>query len=373
MQKLTNCINIDLITSLNFYKKCWDGSCVGNAFECPSPIICPYNFHYKCPNGTCVSYRNQCTEKNCPDYMPILCMDGTCGRAYHECPSFNICPLEYPFYCLPLKLCVKDEVSCKFQFELPTKCPKFLPFQCFDGSCKEKLTDCPTKVFCSLDKPFFCESDGQCKISKYYCQVLEFINKSICGNNSKPCLDGSCSNSTLCGTHKTCTIEFPIKCPDGSCVQSPVDCSISTCELPNHFICHSLGKCLHLANRSLCPSTVRCPLNTPIKCPDDNCVSSLENCSKNITKIKILKNERCPNDKNLFICPNGLCVSSKINCPLDLHSKMSECLMKNLDIPFPCWDGSCVSDGELCKPGKIKNNSMRAVYKEEISSVTNSS
>ena len=255
--------------------------------------------------------------------------------------NYQICPLEFPYYCLTSKKCVKDDISCLFDFQRQNKCPDFIPIQCQDDSCRKTVDDCPTLSYCPLNKPFYCVYDNQCKISKYDCSE----KKNDCMNGSHNCPDGSCSLGP-CGTLKTCTEMFPIKCIDGSCRQSPEDCLFYECQKENQIVCHFLSACI--TKQSLCSSVKSCPFDLPIKCPDDTCVENVKNC-ENVSIIIYPSNENCLNISNMFKCPGGLCVKSKIECPNYLDNYINDCLEVDSNLPIPCSDGECVAKILDCK------------------------
>lgn len=268
-----------------------------------------------------------------------MCPDGVCVRSVRECRSSKFCSPEEPFYCIPFQKCAKDHYSCSLNFLINNYCPSFLPFRCpFDNSCRSQRKDCPTAPFCPPNKPFFCSFDLQCKISINDCLPN---NITECPKGLIPCSDGSCSPD-LCGTPKTCTDDFPIKCIDGSCTKSPEDCFAFDCSLDNQVMCHNTGFCIQ--DRSFCQQTKICPIYTPIKCPDNECVKYLENCSnQSQLPVDILK-KGCLNGK--FKCLGGLCVDSLVECPDYIES--NECLLVNPETPFPCSDGSCVESHSQC-------------------------
>ena len=205
-----------------------------------------------------------------------------------------------------MQKCVKDDISCSFSNLFPLDCPSFLPFRCsFDGSCRNDIDDCPTAPFCPLNIPFYCFNNGQCQVSKSNCPTDNYCPKGMF-----LCQDGNCSTSGFCGTQKTCTETFPIKCIDGSCRKSPEDCEFFECPHENQTMCHFTSSCI--SNYSLCQNVSSCPIDSPIKCPNDDCVSSHENCDLKTSTFDV-HSKKCENQK--FKCPGGLCVDSKIECP----------------------------------------------------------
>ena len=287
----------------------------------------------------------QCTSSMCPNYAPVSCSNGICTRSSLECTSSQICPSNTPFYCIPTQKCVVDEPSCSLASQFISQCPSFLSFNCsFDGSCRSKPLDCPTQPYCPINEPFFSSFDGQCKISK-----SDYSSSNNCSEGTFACPDGSCALE-ICGTQKTCTEDFPIKCIDGSCRKSPEDCQFFECPEENQTMCHFYQLCI--SNRSYCPGVSICPVDRPVKCPDDECVISIENCTNNSSNISFFSPSNCLN--NEFQCPGGLCVNSQIECPTYLET--NECLMINPEYPYPCSNGSCVGKISDCLSLNICEN-----------------
>lgn len=295
---------------------------------------------YKCPNGSCVIYPEECSRKNCPKYTPFACPDGTCSRFYAECSTSQICPLDQSLFCLTSRKCVENETKCLFAFQSKNNCPS-LQNKCWDGSCRQNFRDCPSEVYCPIEEPFYCVFDGQCKISKFDC-----LPQNQCVNGTFEFPDGSCSENFY-RTLKTCTNNFPIKCVDGSCRKSPEDCPFFNCPESNQTVCHSSTFCIF--DRKACSGVKLCPAKLPLKCPDDQCVESIEKCNGNFSKMIFTDEKICMNDSNFLKCPGGLCVQSQIECPLYLEGLLIDCLMKDTNFPFPCSDGTCAADVSQCK------------------------
>lgn len=146
------------------------GECA--AFDCTgdTPI--------RCPNGYCASEINAChTEYMCPYSAPILCDDGTCaGRNINT--GRSMCALAIPFS-------VNPSVS--------PYCPQTAPYKCSDSSC--------------VTHPFYCPMASPCPANYHKCD------------------DGTCSMDVCRNVTETvCPVSRPLRCDDGLCVSSVLQC-----------------------------------------------------------------------------------------------------------------------------------------------------
>jgi hypothetical protein len=325
---------------------------------------------YRCLDGRCMEEKNKCFSVNpsCSIESPILCPDGTCKAEYSLCKSVG-CESKDMIQC-PNKICVNKEkylVSCMNEIG----CPLIKPHRCYDGTCVQKLEDCPISVKCPPSKPFVC-SDFRCVQNKSFC------NKNVDCPNFKCPKNGLCSNSEKeCDNfNKYCPILSPIKCPNGLCVSEITDCQesylIEECK-EGEFFCSLKAKCLK--NKSDCiglesikgekTSTNRilqndlviennCLNDLPFSCFDGTCRSKKEDCP--------LPNSCLPGE---IRCPDSKCVKDKNKC-ISEKDKF-ECLVgfkkcndgicrKNcqgfngcpLENPYQCFNGRCVKNQIEC-------------------------
>jgi hypothetical protein len=220
-----------------------------------------------------------------------------------------------------------------------------LSYKCPDGSCRNKLSDCPTAVSCPAgmvkceqggcrskvdDCGKFSCPDGLVKCSQGGCKIkLEDCDKTTpkCSGARTKCPDGSCrENLGLCGTQKTCPAAAGLMCPNGQCVSSLSQCSpVWECEM---FTCPD-GTCVEQEHH--CPTTPSCSRNTPVLCPDGSCVTSADQCQ--------VSTFSCP----YYTCRDGTCVNHPTNCPTHVQCPKHR--------PVRCQDGSCKAGASLCVSG----------------------
>ena len=293
--------------------ECWNGECV-NSFDgilnlCPSHISCPPGRKTKCPDNTCVN-----SVEECPDYV--------------ECPSFN-------------------------------------PIRCGNGDCRKSLNDCPSLVHCPDQLPILC-NDGSCRAIKQQCQLP--TEETTCDDKTMTrCSDGTCTNSKfLCPTLMTCPIGYE-KCWDGNCKlkgtclkkEKTDDESITPKCNNNEIMCQFDFSCASEIND--CPTGIICPVDKPVKCWDNSCRDSVENCPAF---------QNCPS--GLKECPDGSCglgsCGTHITCSLDAPYRCFDNTCKRnpedcppqpscpSETPILCWDGRCLAErGECLAPSHCDN------------------
>jgi hypothetical protein len=155
-----------------------------------------------------------------------------------------------------------------------------------------------------------CIQNGGTPISEIMEDGCEYIG---CDNtpSSLYCGDGVCDpgeDSTNCQIDclQTCPTNLPIRCPDGSCANTMIDCE------SQGTYCGD-GNCDFYEGETVencqidCLQT--CPTNLPIRCPDGSCAITYEACSTS----------------NLDICGNGICESSEstYSCSIDCESQLT--------------------------------------------------
>eukprot|EP00163_Fabomonas_tropica_P008487 TRINITY_DN1819_c0_g1_i1.p1 TRINITY_DN1819_c0_g1~~TRINITY_DN1819_c0_g1_i1.p1 ORF type:complete len:1487 (-),score=327.56 TRINITY_DN1819_c0_g1_i1:20-4480(-) len=150
-----------------------------------------------------------------------------------------------------------------FNPRFPSCTDSALPFLCGDGTCVQKLTECP--------KPN-CPSSAAVQ-----------------------CWDGACAASILqCAPIPSCPKNIPKLC-DGICIGADVKC---LAEVPD---CGSKNLCVDGTCKDVCAPTFQCPPDTPVRCADGSCKISLEEC-----------NEGCPAGQSR--CIDETCVDDPASC-----------------------------------------------------------
>lgn len=376
--------------------KCWDGSCKENINLCPAYKKCPLHMT-ECLDGSCSTNKECGTHITCNIDYPYKCQDNTCRKNPEDCPLFDDCPIERPIFCWdgkcyrsrdectqiekckePLTVrcpdfnCYTNYSSCKHSFNCPPGffqqlngacikkeldesiytdiqiCPREFPIKCSDGLCLETNAYCNNKIIYSSTNPekILCangdevDNTSQCKV----------VNR--CPAGKYKCNDNSCEDTKdKCLFKKnTCPMNLPIRCENGSCKRSQVECL-------NTNGCLSKNKCsngLCVENTDDCNKYDEnvdngCPISKPIKCNNEEniykCVEKESEClicGKNKTYCKGLN--KCV--LNISDCKDGG------NCPKDYiecsdgqcRKSIEECNNSfgcNLLTPFRCSDGEC--------------------------------
>ena len=336
----------------NFHR-CSDGVVVKDEDYCPNVMYCPdglirsntYTCSFsqdfapkskcetdrECWNGECVSKKNDLlnlcpTSISCPPNLIIKCPDNSCVSKKEECPQYD-------------------------------ECPKFLPIRCGNGDCRKSLSDCPSLVHCPDDFRILC-NDGSCRVKKEQCTIP--TDETTCDDKTMTrCSDGTCTNSKfLCPTLMTCPLGYE-KCWDGncalkgSCLKKEVK---KICDLNSEILCQYDFSCA--AEIDSCPTGIICPIEKPVKCWDNSCRDSIENCPEY---------QKCPSGLNE--CPDGSCAigqcGTHIKCSDDAPYKCFDNTCRRnpndcptqpscpKETPILCWDGRCLAErGECLSPSK---------------------
>ena len=373
------CKNEDVECPMGYFK-CFNGECKIDYALCPK-FECPVNFPIQCPEGFCASNIKECDKENgCPYNVQIKCKNGACVLNETSCEK-----LDENFTCdQGMSLC-KDGSCQKNCTLLQNGCNSDKPKKCADGSCVNKNDECPI-LTCPYNKPIKCLS-GECKETSNKCpkflseqdyldcdELFPSNNLIMCANGRcvhtpdecrpvypckdilKRCSDNSCRiNYDFCPKGNKCPSTRSYQCDDGKCVKNKDDCLNFNCPA-DQKLC-SIGKCVPLKNE--CPLTNSTILyngckDSLIKCYDGRCMNYLNDCRL----IDMPCNKTTP-----FLCPNGQCSISSINCSNSTFSNdyimcpdktyvlkseyLTKCKNRNgcpLLEPIRCIDGSCSED-----------------------------
>ena len=326
--------------------RCNNGKCVSNDDDCKNETLICDEGKIQCIDGSCVDKGNECPILNgCSSDKPNKCLDGTCVNLNKESCSIPFCPINLPFKCpngrcvSKLSLCFSepsyfdrndcgnDKIMCyngicvpSIDYCYPIKQCENGYYKCSDGTCRQEQSLCPKGNNCPSSRPFYC-GEGQCAINSDYCDLTCPIGYQKCNE------DGICIvNTTNCTDIKTydgCPDQMN-RCPDGSCSNN---CNINpACTIEKPYLCNN-GKC------------------------SDNCKNDYEKCEEG--KVNCPNNGLCVPEEDLytkclneinceiqtpFRCSNGKCVSNKNECPVHKYCSTE----KN----YLCADGSCVNINE---------------------------
>ena len=312
-----NCLAILNGKGIKYAKQCNDGSCRINGEDCDTKFECPIGF--KSCGNKCILLNENCQlSDTCTKNGQVLCWDYTCANSYSLCPTRKTCP--------PEKVLCPDG-TCQASGHCPQpikrKCTGENKIQCPDFTCVKDINDCHKNKVCPVGQSL-CEDDtcsDKCESTKekgYKCSNGEYVN-----------------NSQLCPSEMYCPEEW-IKCPKGGCAKSQEGC-----------------KFVQGYRRVVCPK------NKPVLCPDYECVKTSSDCRTNYPvcpphkPYKCWNNEcrksfnECPTEiscpsKSPLLCSNGLCVSTINNC--EEKSTIVQCSKDEIR----CFDGSCAKSNELC-------------------------
>ena len=383
----------------NIPYRCPEGVCVLDESYCDDPKSgCPYNARHKCPDGTCVNDENLC-KKYDDTILAQFCEDGSykSKQENNECPLKNGCPKDKDLKCAD-GTCINSSLSnCP-----PVYCPRNKPIKCLNGLCVVRSSDCQSttnnedimedgSIMCldgrkvpSYDycRPIFeCVEpykkclDNTCRLSKEYCpeniqcpkerpyrtsdNENEFCSKYNGANSYLYCPynTSKCESTGECiptGTNKKCPDnplnqtgcpENKTRCDDGRCMNSELDCILSSRACPDNnqpFLCNN-GKCV--SDLKYCNEEEQCSEGF-IRCYNGRCVEDNEESYKKNCTNEI----GCPLYKP-YRCSNGECVSSQRKCEITSENENKIVLNTICDSskPYLCSDYSCESDYTFCK------------------------
>lgn len=255
--------------------ECFNGECVPEGKDkdsyCPYAFACPLSENVRCPDNTCVQSKDDCHE-------------------YEECPSFS-------------------------------------PIRCFTGDCRKTLEDCPSPIHCPSHFNYLC-NDGSCKLLTEGCKTA--TKGTQCKDGKTRCPDGTCADSKfLCPTIMSCPDGYE-KCWNGNCVKhgecKDVGMGESTiCNAEGDLLCQFDFSCVKDIKN--CATGILCPVNKPVRCWDNSCRDSIQNCPAF---------QKCPS--GLTECPDGSCGLGSCGT----HITCSD------DAPFRCFDNTCRRNPEDC-------------------------
>ena len=78
------------------------------------------------------------------------------------------------------------------------------------------------------------------------------------------------SDASFCDKDNGCPFNLPIRCSDGSCAESATNCPEKPkCEAGKK-LCPD-GSCL--GQNVVCPSEMGCPIDTPFRCANGECIN----------------------------------------------------------------------------------------------------
>lgn len=205
--------------------------------------------------------------------------------------------------------------------------------KCSSGVCAPNYKLCATFTSCQ-DNLFKC-NQFTCTSQNYKCIPNSCKDKS--------CWNGYCvKNYDECPSIPTCPLNdknYLIKCHDNSCEESLNNCNdYIECPLFIPIKCTS-GDCRR--RQRDCPSLIRCPNKFPILCNDGSCQETSDEC------ITASQQTQCA-DNSWARCSDGSCVPSKFLCQTPKTCPLEFVL---------CWDGSCASSYSKCEVPSVQQKS----------------
>ena len=197
---------------------------------------CEYRAHIRCDDGLCAGRnvrtgRSLClTSLTCPSHRPYLCPDYSCAAHPFYCPSIQFCP-EGTYTC--------SDYSCSTEpcVEEESMCPVSRPVKCDDGQCVTTILDCRNMEGCMAPYECFLSSslsladqcfDGSCVLSYQSCPRADC--DALAAELGLPiplstCWNGECLVEGTCPPLPSCPLDYPVRCPDGTCQKSAQLCT----------------------------------------------------------------------------------------------------------------------------------------------------
>ena len=284
------------------------------------------------------SFKGQNPPDSCPSDYPVVCSDGSCRVALNQCPSQPGCPPEYQL--CPDLSCVDKTLTCP---DRGVQCPDDRLYRCDDFTCVAAPDDCPTRVTCPVSTQIVCP-DGSCVDSELQCK-----SPRVCETGLVLCSDGSCMKRYEdCSKGITCPNGWAL-CSDGICKKQ---CTLLTASKPklarllrildgNNTSNDSDTASSCLANQTLCKGTDLCVdqsnlcPNTPV-CKENEVKCSDFSCA---SSQKDCNKRAC--GVGLYACWDKTCVKDKSLCPTRISCPAN--------YPVLCSDGECVNSSDSCR------------------------
>jgi hypothetical protein len=172
-----NCLTILKGKDILSAKQCNDGSCRINGEDCDTKFECPIGF--KSCGNKCILLNETCQlSDTCTKKGQVLCWDYTCANSYSLCPTRKTCP--------PEKVLCPDG-TCQSSGHCPQpikrKCTGENKIQCPDFTCVKDINDCHKNKVCPIGQSL-CEDDtcrDKCEDTKgkgYKCSNGVYVNNS---------------------------------------------------------------------------------------------------------------------------------------------------------------------------------------------------
>ena len=204
--------------------------------------------------------------------------------------------------CPNKKLCVDDILKC---IDPPNNCTRETPFYC---KVNDKETCVASQLDCDCPVGFI-----KCKIMKYcvpedrkdMCPKFRTVVSQCMKIGMVKNFDGICRESNKGPSQRVCPIG-KVLCADLSCRDKYEDC-IVTEVFKNGYDNRCIGQQI-FDDANLCPSSITCPSENQVVCPNGDCVDNEIYCS-GLTQC----NENYP-----YLCQNNVCAESYEYCPQNL-------------------------------------------------------
>jgi hypothetical protein len=160
----------------------------------------------------------------CPSDRPIQCVTGICVSSPSKCLPTEIAN-GYTTKSLRILTGGKNMRILNSAVSINGSdigCAADMPYRCFDGSCRTRVSNCPTYQGCSDPMlPYRCNS-GICALDQQTCLTLD-ANVGKCANGTIRCEDSICRAN--CPAFHGCPLSAPLQCPNGNCGMNLGDCA----------------------------------------------------------------------------------------------------------------------------------------------------
>jgi hypothetical protein len=343
--------------------RCPTGECRSNRYLCPSQPACPNDYPVLCPDKSCVKDVIECPIiPSCKSPFPYPCSDGTCGFANGtSCGTPKTCPITAPTLCSDGR-CVQSSNNCSAL----APCPIHQSIRCSDGSCRGSSESCSSQFICPLVAPVRCP-DGSCQSSMLMCG--DTGTNLACPIGQVQCSTGACAISfSACPTVVSCGIGL-IRCYDGTCrgdcgLDNFYSDSVSLFQAGKIMCPRTSQGVWYAISINQCPTEITCPSSTPIRCQDNSCAQSLSDCPAPASALISTGYVACPGGgwaQYIGLCNHGVtCPSwSPVKCwdeqcrltPDDCPPLSQQCgaTAVALKFNFLCYDGTC-KEPKSCPP-----------------------